>query len=140
MPVKETDLQTELKDATIEAGGYSYKASNRFLVGVLDLHIQLPNIPTVILEVKYVKKMPKDKLVSVELTAHQERTIKKNNEAGGVAGWVVLTRIGPGEYAWHSGRHPPEGKVTAAPTVFHVKRRGQPWPIVNIIKEVIGSC
>lgn len=139
MPVKEIDLQTELKEAAISYGGYSYKMSNRFLVGVLDLYVQLPSRPTVILEVKYVNKMPRDGMVKVGLSSHQERSIKSMCAAGGNAGWVVLTRRGPGEYAWHAGRLPPVGKVHATPFgCASVKLRGQSWPIADIIKEIVG--
>ncbi len=138
MPVKETDLQTELKDAAIAAGGYSYKQSHKFLIGVLDLFVQLPGSPTVILEVKYEKKPRKDGTVPVALTPHQIRSINSINKSGGVAGWVVLTRRGPGEYGWSAGRHPPPGNVPHAPTCGHVKKRGQPWPIEAIIKTILS--
>jgi len=137
MPIKETDLQTELKDATIAAGGYAYKMSNRFLVGVLDLFEQMPGMPTITLEVKYIRKFPKDGMVAVELTPHQIRTINNTNKAGGNAGWIVIVRRGPGEYAWHAGRNPPEGKVHATPFgCASVKLRGKPWPIKSILDEV----
>ena len=139
MPIKEVDLQTELKKAAIDAGGFAYKQSNRFLVGVLDLFVQLPKYPTVILEVKYEKAPRKDGLVWVDLSPHQVRNMNSINNAGGVAGWIVLTRRGPGEYGWNVGRSLPEDYVNAAPTCGHVKKKGQPWPIINIIKDIIAS-
>lgn len=140
MPIKETDLQTELKNAVIDAGGYAYKQSNRFLVGVLDLFVQLPPRPTVILEVKYEKSPRKDGRVKVDLSPHQIRNMNAINKAGGIAGWIILTRRGPGEYGWNVGRTPPTDYVLAAPSCVNVKERGQPWPIKDIIRKVIVSC
>lgn len=136
MPIKEVDLQSELKDAVIAAGGFAYKQSNRFLVGVLDLFTQLPGFPTVIIEVKYEKSPRKDGRVWVDLSPHQIRNMDGINRAGGVAGWVILTRRGPGEYGWTTGRTRPTDYVKAAPTCGHVKKRGQPWPIKEIIEDI----
>lgn len=141
MPVKEIDLQTDLKKAVIDAGGFAYKQSNRFLVGVLDLFIQLPMRPTVLLEVKYEKDGPRrDGKVNVNLSPHQIRNMNSINLAGGVAGWIMITRGGPGEYGWVVGRVAPSGPVRAWKDDHFYKRRGQPWPILRIIQEVIESC
>lgn len=140
MPVKEVDLQTELKNAVIDAGGYAYKQSNRFLVGVLDLFVQLPTHPTVILEVKYENKYRADGSVKIELSPHQVRNMGNINKAGGVAGWIMLVRRGPGEYEWIVGRSQPIIPVKTTSATRHLKLKGQPWPIEAIIKEVIRSC
>lgn len=48
----ETKLQKFLVDEVRDSGGFAHKMSNRFLIGVPDLLIKLPNSPATFLETK----------------------------------------------------------------------------------------
>lgn len=139
MSVNELDIQGELRKATITAGGYSFKMSNRFLIGVPDLFVQLPKFPTLILEVKFVagKDVRADGSIRAEPTLHQARYINDIRKAGGQAGWVVVTWVKVGVYAWRASPDPsPYWGLPALDNSF-IKQIGQPWPIARIVKECI---
>lgn len=50
--MKETDLQLTIVDIVNDRGGYARKLSHRFLVGISDLLIKLPEYPAIKVEVK----------------------------------------------------------------------------------------
>jgi len=84
--MKEIDLQKRCIDAVREMGGFAQKMSNRFLVGVPDLLIQLPEKNTTFWEVKrrgsvYQNPDPRPK---------QKIWLRDFVKAGGVGGVVYF--------------------------------------------------
>src|SRR6185312_12383623 len=103
--MNELGIQRLLVEACITQGGFAHKMSNRFLVGVPDLFVKMPDWPTTIVEVKYAPKVRRDGTVALELSPHQSRHIARIQLAKGHAGWLVVARGDkPGRYFWHSGR------------------------------------
>ena len=90
-------FQKKLIDAAEKLGGYGFKMSNRFLVGVVDLLIQLPNCPTLLLEVKQKALTPGTKLVNVGLRPLQSAHLAKHLRSGGYGGWVMIAWLPNGE-------------------------------------------
>lgn len=80
---KETDLQKLAIDAVNERGGFAFKMSHRFLIGVADLFIKLPDHPVKLLEVKQTVLAPgSEHRFDPGLTVLQERFLKDARAAG----------------------------------------------------------
>lgn len=87
----EVDIQAELvKAINKDCGGHSYKQSNRFLIGVVDLFVKHPDFAQLSLEVKTEVIMPGTKVITVDLTTLQKESIRKIRKAGGHAGWLYV--------------------------------------------------
>lgn len=133
--MQELDIQRELIKATIVQGGEAFKMSNRFLVGVPDLFVQLPNHPTALIEVKYEQRKKMDGIVHVCLTGPQQNRIRLIQKAGGVAGWVLVVRVGLGRYLWHASRiigsdWPVEMRI------MQERQHGRLWPMATIVDAI----
>jgi hypothetical protein len=98
MAQTELKYQKELVNATRAAGGYGIKMNNRFLAGVPDLLLKLPQWAcTYYVEVKHedFKCVPTN--LRIKLTELQRLEIKKMQAAGMQAGWAVfVTEKGKG--------------------------------------------
>lgn len=138
--MKELDVQRGLCNAAIAEGGYAYKANNRFLVGVADLHVQLPGLPGTMVEVKFERKFRRDGIVMMELTAAQARFIERIQRAGGKAGWVMVVGTGGSSYTLFAGHEPLKSPLPLPrSSIFAMYRsRGQPWPIQQIVHEIVS--
>lgn len=80
--MKELDIQTKTIKAVEAAGGAAVKLSNRFLIGVADLLIKLPEIPTMLMEVK-LNLMPIQKeTVNLDTTKLQQDFLRSFGKAG----------------------------------------------------------
>jgi hypothetical protein len=81
-------LETELQSITVKsikaAGGCAHKLSNRFLTGVADLLVKLPEMPTALLEVKFNRYAVPLRIVhtAVEITVPQFRFLRDFHLAG----------------------------------------------------------
>lgn len=83
--MKEVDYQKFVLDIVRDAGGAGHKLSNRFLVGVSDLLIKLPDREAALIEVKLAKFAPKtkpDHEFNLGVTVLQQEFLKKYNKAG----------------------------------------------------------
>ena len=132
--VKEVDHQRDIKDSVIRQGGYSFKMSNRFLIGVPDLYIAMPGFPVVLLEVKrnddYATSGKAGHLRD-DLTEKQKSTLSKVWAAQAYAGWFVIVREGKDTIGYLGG--PGFGEATSW------YRRGvkKQWPMVDVVAELV---
>lgn len=135
--MREVDIQTELKDACVAAGGFAFKLSNRFTAGIVDLYLALPPHLPLWLEVKFEKQIPKSGIIPINPTPLQRRFIHNvNRHPMGRATSAVVCGDGPGRYLiWVIPRDAAAtvDKVTGPTTL--VKERGGLWPITEIIKK-----
>jgi hypothetical protein len=133
--VKELGIQGELVKAAVKAGGYAYKANNRFLVGILDLVVLMPGHFAQFIEVKYQSIPNRGNTARLSLTPHQQDKIKKITEAGHVAGWVMVVGA-KGEYNLVMGCEPHKAGHVLSLDGSTFKKRGAPWPIAEIVQQI----
>ena len=140
----EVELQSRLIDAAKDAGGFGKKLSSKFLVGVSDLLIQLPNFPTVLIECKCDHApVNESTLVRVSTSPLQRKFLGDFSSAGGVGGVCLFV-------ANKKGRNPDwfwflatsdilinEITFDRLKTRAKVRRRGQPWPIEEIVQDIV---
>jgi hypothetical protein len=146
--MNESQIQAEMVQAAVQAGGYAFKLSNRFKAGVADLMVQMPG-PTAFIEVKYKPKAPRSgRITTFGLTMLQRIFITKVQMAGGLAGWAGVAGMGRGNY-WLAVSTDPEKSDTvlmAPETVqntFHDdviwlrKERATPWPMAALVDRLV---
>mgnify|MGYP001615272657 CR=1 FL=1 len=139
--MNELKIQRQLIEAIQALGGYAYKASHRFMGGVADLDITLPDYRHWKWEIKYLPQVPSKGKVTVRLSPLQEQFIRDIHKAGGCAGWVCVVRDPANKEGinyWIL-----MGVTERGPHTFDLndrhqinviwKNRGQPWPIPYIM-------
>lgn len=99
--MKEVDLQKLAVDAVNEHGGLAFKLSNRFLGGIPDLFVQLPGLPSALVEVKIARISKDRKVAHFDITPLQWKVMDQHVMAGGLAcllsfakfekGWAIQT-------------------------------------------------
>lgn len=94
--MKEIDYQRLVIDVVKDHGGFAFKSSNRFLVGVADLYVKVPEYPGVFLEAKLDKMPILKSTVSLDTTIKQRHFLRDAYEAGTPAGVISFIR-GPKE-------------------------------------------
>lgn len=96
--IKETECQKLVVKAVEEVGGAALMLNNRYLVGVADLMVKLPDAPMMILEAKRTVVTPKywdessHKPFSLAVTKLQNDFLKEWDYAGvrsGIASFVI---------------------------------------------------
>lgn len=92
--MRELQAQSLVVKAVNERGGKAFKMSNRFLVGVVDLFVQMQRCPTYVYEVKLNKTKFNKDAIKVDLTKPQEKFIRGCIEAGGRAGTISFVQDG----------------------------------------------
>lgn len=95
----ETEWQTELVGTVNEHGGFGRKLSNRFLVGVPDLLLQVSRFPTQITEVKLAKRVKLtngNDVIKLEVTGPQARFLTEFDETGGHSSVLSIVEVGTG--------------------------------------------
>lgn len=91
--MKETEYQKVVVDAVRGAHGWGIKMSNRFLVGIPDLLIQMPTYPTTMLEAKYnAWPLRPDTTIKPGVTALQAKNLKEADRAGMLTGVICFAR------------------------------------------------
>jgi len=91
----ETECQKLVTDAVEEARGEGLKLNNRFLVGVVDLLVKLPDCPPMWLEAKLAKFSDKIKPThrwDVGCTAKQKEFLRDWHRAGMLTGVVSFVQ------------------------------------------------
>ena len=83
--MNELDAQRLICKSAVSGGGFAFKMSNRFLVGVPDLLVKIPQYPTMLIEVKLDKSKVKDP-IDVEVTPTQGGYLRRARAAGMVTG------------------------------------------------------
>lgn len=89
MRLIENDLSKELCDAVNDYGGFARRIAHRFIVGVPDLMVVMPNRAAILLEAKLDDLPVKLTKVTVALSVQQHRFLKQSYEAGMVGNGVV---------------------------------------------------
>lgn len=92
--MKETDLQRRAVEAINQHGGHAFKAANRFLVGVADLSIKLPQLPHAFCEVKLEDWPVKKDWISIETTVLQRKFLRTYRQAGGLSLVAIFAKRG----------------------------------------------
>jgi hypothetical protein len=92
--VKEIALQKLVVDAVKANGGMAHKLSNRFLVGVADLLVKMPNGPATLLEVKQREWGPQLNRFILDVTVPQQRFLKNYADAGMTCGVMSFVQRG----------------------------------------------
>lgn len=83
--MREVQYQSLVLQAVRDAGGAGHKLSNRFLIGVCDLLIKMPNWAPMLVEVKlakFAKSTGDDHEFDVGVTVPQHEFLKKYRNAG----------------------------------------------------------
>jgi hypothetical protein len=84
-------------DAVIDKGhGHAYKASSRFLVGVADVLVKLPQWPAGFLEVKQRDWPATDARFLLDITHAQQIFLRRFNAAGMPTGVASFLQMGSG--------------------------------------------
>jgi len=128
--VKEVDHQRDIKESAVREGGYSFKMSNRFLIGVPDLYIAVPGFPVVLLEAKRNDDYAtpgKAAHLRDGLTEKQKSTLSKVWAAGGYACWFVIVREGNDTLGYLGGPGFEEAKV------WFRRQERKHWPVKDIV-------
>ena len=95
--MKELELQSMIIDAVIDKGkGHAYKASSRFLVGVADVLIKLPQWSAGFLEVKQRDWPATDARFLLDVTHAQQIFLRRFNAAGMPCGVASFLQMGTG--------------------------------------------
>lgn len=95
----ETQWQKTITEAVRKlGGGWAYKQSNRFLVGVPDIYVQLPGMRAGIHEVKLSSKPKRsDTMIRLDVTPAQMRHLRENVKAGGISSVISIIE-GPDDW------------------------------------------
>ena len=116
--MNELDLQSLVCDIVNDAGGFAFKSSNRFLLGVSDLFVKLPpykpgiakvaGLPGGFIEVKQRKGWPaSNEPFDPGVTVPQRTFLKKNHNAGVPTGVLSFIQSGAGSgLTLHAALHP----------------------------------
>jgi len=129
----ELQYQTHLVKACKGVGGFAFKLSNRFLGGIPDLFLQMPNFPSLMVEVKLWKTLPKpgsNRPIANGLTALQKQTLMQMHLAGSHCGWLAICQEGTSEYIYtcQDPNHNPTVEEFRAKSVE--RKRGKSWPVI----------
>jgi hypothetical protein len=141
MANNEASFQTELLETMRKAGWHAFKVAKISVGGVPDLYVKAPGEPAVWMELKFEKFHPGHSVsgVPVNLTPLQRQFMRKEQQVGGHAGWVICTSPGGSHRSWdvYAGHN---YEITRATPTYHVDRRivGEKWKIERIVEAIIG--
>ena len=102
-----------------------------------DLFLQLPELPTLILEVKYAPAPRPRGFAKAGLTPLQSQFVRQVQAAGGYAGWVLVIRDGS-RHTLIAGWNP-KGLIPGDGVLRFVRERGKAWPIREIATGIIRA-
>lgn len=134
--MKELHWQRHLIEDVEKLGGYGLKMSNQFTSGVPDLLLQIPDMPTCAIECK-VKKVASysiGKQYSNQMTKLQRITIKEMQDAGMVAGGLVLFDDGSTTHYMCVVSDCDAGMITMGKSDLIRRKRGEVWQTKKIVQ------
>jgi hypothetical protein len=145
--MNELQFQRELIKAAEFNKGFGIKLSNKFLVGVPDLLIQVPGFRTTMIECKIKKfksKLDLSKSFRVDLTKIQANTLYSFRKSGGVSGVAFLIEIKdagkhPLQYIYASDLALEQFYLVWGVSDFILRPRGSEWPIKEILTKIQGN-
>lgn len=82
MRLIENDLSKDLCDAVNDHGGFAKRIAHRFLIGVPDMMVVMPDRAAMLLEAKLDDLPVKLSRVTVTLTVQQHRFLKQSHDVG----------------------------------------------------------
>lgn len=92
--MKEIDAQSLIVQAVCDKGGYAHKLSNRFLIGVADLLVKLPDAPAALIEVKLEDINRREGSFKLKPTVLQRKFLQSYQDAGMRAGMASFIERG----------------------------------------------
>jgi hypothetical protein len=92
--MNELQAQSLVVNAVRIYDGFGVKLAHKFLVGIPDLLLCLPNQPIGLWEVKIDNVPKRDNYITLKLTQLQEKTLNDLNKAGGYCGVISFLRDG----------------------------------------------
>lgn len=134
--MNELDFQAELKKEVKKQGGYAFKMSNQFLVGIPDLFIKLPNFDTAIVECKLLPaSYAKSGKGPIKTTPLQKSNLSRMQKAGGISGTVILI-----DQKWPQlvviTDDPYQERFDLEKDVYFERKRGEPWAVHAILSTL----
>ena len=140
--MNELKFQSELVKAALAEGGYAHKLSNRFLAGIPDLLVKLPDYSACLIECKHIRRKHRSDYVTFtpKVTALQNINMLDFQKAGGASGLAVLIEdvwpqlIFAEPYSAIYSR----GAIKCPTTSLLTRNRGEPWPIKAIVRAVVS--
>jgi hypothetical protein len=131
MANNENAFQIALKDQAIKEGANAMRIRHFSLVGVPDLYIKMLGEPSAWIECKFKRKCPKEG--TQQPTPAQLAWIRKEQKAGGIAGWALCVKLSIIEWAIYVG----------VDETFHpihnflcVRGRGKIWDVSRIVTRI----
>lgn len=114
----------------------AWKCSNRFLAGVPDLRIAVPNQSAFWLEIKVEKWPSRGIELPVNLTALQRHWLKRAITAGEIAGWAVIVERPDRDLGMYVGMNPDVDKIPTilSPLSTIRKRVGGRWALKFLVE------
>jgi len=102
--MNELDMQKYIVDSVNHAGGFAYKMSHRFLIGVVDVMVKLPDLKVMpshlsgkfaagVLEVKQRDKPKSNIEFTLDVTPQQKRFLRQARDAGMPAGVASFLQV-----------------------------------------------
>lgn len=138
--MKETQVQKDLIAEAIEQGGFGWQLNNRFIKGIADILVKLPTYCAVVSEVKMCPPLGLRHDFTLTLTEHQVRFLCRYRDAGGYAGWIAVGQV-PKKAATYNvtcGVSFVEKQIVrAADHPVFTRKRGEPWPIRDVVEHTI---
>lgn len=113
----------------------AWKCSHRFLAGVPDLRIAVPDYPSWWLEVKIGKWPAYGNQMTIGLTELQKHWIRTAQAAGENVGWAVIVERPDHDLAMYVGRYTDDDKVwtSSAHSTIRTRRNGQ-WKLPFLVR------
>lgn len=138
MASNESVFQTSLLKEFRKNKYHAIKISDRFHHGIADLYVR--RYDSVWIELKYlIAPKLKETLLQVNLTQNQRLFIRKEQEAGGNAGWALCVKYGPSLWKIFVGADWKTESI--GQDEFLVERaKGELWPSILIYECIIERC
>ena len=91
--MNELQAQKLIVDAVLAYGGYATKLSHRFVIGIPDLLVKLPELPAMYLECKIRDEPKRIESFVLDVTPLQKRHLMDSWDAGMLSGCASFTRV-----------------------------------------------
>lgn len=134
--MNELDAQRLVIESVHSHGGFAVKLSHRFMVGVSDLLVQIPDLPTGLWEVKMDDLPKQNDYVQLKPTAKQVRFLEKFKKAGGHSGLISFVRTRNSLSVWIRAMENVPAGMKIPVTSYTILERGQRGHMIfNLLKE-----
>lgn len=137
MANNEAQFRSELKKDIETLGGFCKVISQKFFTGYPDLHASLPGVGSAWIECKFEARADYKGRCPLKLTPLQREFIRREQRAGGNAGWVLCIKFSKlKQWAAYCGRSPDETEVDLRyPRT--VRAAGRYWGVTEIMESIV---